>query len=245
MKLFCAILCLALSVVGMVPQSAAAYEQSSVQWVRITSGEVCLYANCENSKALFELQKSYYLQVLGEENGMYLVCVMQNESDFPQISGYVWKAEVEKCEEEPIPPYYPTEKITVNADSAPIKLSPVPSAQTMITVTNTQKVSFYGQITSYNQKWYYVYYGGKFGYVTADAVTKPNIQLHPTPLEQQPVVAPPDTSQTETPSTNTQNNGSLTEILLILFVVALATGICLALFLPGNVKKRDVFDHDV
>lgn len=240
MKLFFALTCAFLCVCFCLP--IAAFAETSTEWVRVTDDEVRLYANCENSKAIFLLQKSYYLHVLNEENGMYLVSVMQNEKDFPQICGYVWKAEVEKCDEEPLPPYYPTEKVTVNADSAQLRLSPVPSAEIVLTVTNTQTVSFYGEISSYNQKWYYVYYGGKFGYVLANNVTKPVIALHPTPLATEPVVAPPQIDdETET----TENNGGVTEILLILFVIVLAVGICLALFLPGNVKKREIFDKDI
>lgn len=241
MKIFFALTCAFLCVWFCLP--IAAFAETSTEWVRVTDDEVRLYANCENSKAIFLLQKSYYLQVLNEENGMYLVSVMQNEKDFPQICGYVWKAEVERCEETPVPPYYPTEKLIVNADSAQIRLSPVPSAEVLLTVTNTQTVSFYGEITSYGEKWYYVYYGGKFGYVAANNLTKPVIALHPTPLATEPVVAPPQIDNTEQPAET--NGGGITEILLILFVVVLAVGICLALFLPGNVKKREIFDKDI
>ncbi len=244
MKIFFTLLCALVCVCFCFPTSA--FAEYDCNWVRVTEDEVRLYANCNNSKAVFILQKSYYLQVLSEENGMYLVSVMQNEKDFPQICGYVWKAEVEKCSENPEPPYYPTEKVTVSTDSAQLKLSPVPSAETVLTVTNTQTVSFYGEITSYGQTWYYVYYGGKFGYVAANSVTKPVIALHPTPLVTEPVVAPPQTepSEDDTPA-DSNTSGGITEILLIAFVVALAVGICLALFLPGNVKKREIFDKDI
>lgn len=241
MKILFALTCAFFCVCFCLPVSASA--DYDCEWVRVTDDEVRLYANCENSKAVFLLQKSYYLQVLGEENGMYFVSVMQNEKDFPQICGYVWKAEVEKCTETPVPPYYPTERIAVSSDSAQLKLSPVPSAETILTITNTQTVSFYGEISSYNQKWYYVYYGGKFGYVAASNVSKPVVALHPTPLASEPVVAPPQTDDSST--TVEQKSNGVTEILLIVFVIVLAVGICLALFLPGNVKKREIFDKDI
>ncbi len=241
MKYFFVTLCTMLCLFFMLPITAFA-SQSDVEWVRITESNVKLYANCENSKVMFELQKSYYLQVLGEENGMYFVSVMQNEEDFPQITGYVWKAEVTDCDKAPIAPYYPTEKIVVNSDCAQLKLSPVPSAEIVITATNTQKLSFYGEITSYNQTWFYVYFGGRFGYVTADCVTTPVISLHPTPLQEEVAVTitPSQDTETEAPTTN-----NTSEIFLILFVVILAVAICLALFLPGNVKKNEVFDKDI
>lgn len=242
-KRFCVAILLLFFLCAVFPQKAVAQD---VQWVRITEDDVNLYATCENSKVMFELPKSYYLQVLGEKNGMYNVAIMQNEEDFPQITGYVWKIEVEDCDEPPQPPYYPTEKITVNTDSAQLKLSPVPSAETLITVTNTQTMSFYGETKSYGETWYYVYFAGKFGYVTSDCVTKPIIAMHPTPLPQDVVVPPtdeiPDIPLEEEPDGET---GITTEIFLIVFVAILAVSVCLALFLPGNLKKKDVFDKDL
>ena len=247
LKTFCVIACVILCLFIALPAQAIA--DTAIQWVRVEEDEVRLYANSDSTKAICKLQKSYYLQIWGEENGMYLVSIMQNEAGFPTITGYVWKMEVKACDKTPIPPYYPTETLTVSANSAQLRLSPVPSAETVITVTNTQKVSFYGDITSYGQTWYYVCYFGKFGYVTADTVTKPAISLHPTPLDTA-VVAPPASTTPSDPATDpdpTPAIGSATEIFLIIFVAVLAVGISLALFLPGNLKKRDkdMFDSEI
>ena len=238
----CAIICL------FVAFPAPAFAETTVKWVRVEDDEVRLYANSDSAKAICKLEKSYYLEVWGEENGMYLVSIMQNETGFPTITGYVWKMEVKVCDKTPLAPYYPTETLTVSANSAQLRLSPVPSAETVITVTNTQKVSYYGEISSYGQTWYYVCYFGNFGYVTADTVTKPVISLHPTPLDTA-VVAPPS-NPNDTPTTTEpepQTKPDATEIFLIVFVGVLAVGICLALFLPGNLKKRDkdVFDSEI
>ncbi len=248
MRKFLCICFVFLCLMCVLPSCANA---QSVEWVRVVDENVCLYANAESSKVLFQLPKSYYLHVLEEENELYLVSVMENQVDFPQIVGYVWKTEVEICEETPVAPYYPTEKITVNADSAQLKLTPTPNSSTVITVTNSQKMSYYGQVTSYSQIWYYVCFHGKFGYVSADNVTKPVIALHPTPIVTE-VVAPPspttptDVDNNPTDETPQQPNVTTTsEIVLIIFVALLAVGICVALFLPGNLKKKDVFDKDI
>ena len=244
LKVFCVTVCAILCLFLCIPTPA--FADSEVRWVRVEDNEVRLYATSDSGKAICELQKSYYLEVWGEENGMYLVSIMQNEAGFPTITGYVWKMEVKVCDKAPIQPYYPTETLTVKTDSAQLRLSPVPSAETIITVTNTQKVSFYGEITSYGQTWYYVCYFGKFGYVTADTVTQPVIALHPTPLDSA-VVAPPTPPPDITTDPPTPDVGNTTEIFLIIFVAVLAVGISLALFLPGNLKKRDkdVFDSEI
>lgn len=246
-KILCVVLAIC-CVFACMPTVAFA---EGIEWVRVVDKNVCLYATAESSKILFQLPISYYLRVLSEEGSLFLVSVMENEANFPQITGYVWRSEVEICDEPPKTPYYPTERIVVDADSAQLKLTPTPSSDTIITVTNSQKMSYYGMTESYGQIWYYVYFCGKFGYVLESCVTKPVIDIHPTPLVEEAVVPPTQTTPT-TPNENTDNPDKppandqtatgTTEIVLIVFVALLALGICLALFLPGNLKKKDVFE---
>lgn len=253
MKLFFLIFLCALAALPLQPKSVAA-AASAVEWVRVVEDTVCVYANAESSKVLFRAEKSYYLRVLAEEGHLYLVSVMENETNFPTITGYVWKSEVEACEEEPKTPYYPTERVTVDSDSAQLKLTPTPSSETMIVITNSQKMSYYGAVTSYSETWYYVYFCGKFGYVLAENVTAPAIELHPTPLEtevvEEPIVPGASTSVENNDDESgtddsSQESGNATEIALIVFVALLSLGICLALFLPGNLKKKNDTFEDV
>lgn len=228
---------------------ASNYAQAeTISWARIVDDEVYLYSTAGSDKKMFELEKSYYVEILDEADNMYFVAVMQNETDFPRITGYVYKAQVTLCDIAPIAPYYPTEKVTVTGNSATIRLSPLPTANAELTATNTQRLSYYGTRISNGTTWYFVYYGGCFGYVEASAVTAPSIVLHPTPL--------PNTQSSVTPSTPSVNDpvedptpsstSPTSEILLIVFVVVLAVGLTLALFLPGNVKKKDtVFEQDI
>jgi len=231
---------------------AGAFAAQETEWVRVTKEGVKLFADENLNKVLFVLEKSYYLEVLAENETTYRVTVMQNQVDFPTISGCVKKGEVEKCDEAPIAPYYPTVKVTVASDSAQIKLSPTPSSETVITVTNTQKMAFYGKTYYYDDEWYYVCFCGKFGYVSAESVSTPVINLHPTPITQD-VIAPIDPDDGNgngntgaDPEKEQPKQSAAAEIVLIVFVVLLAVGICLALFLPGNLKKKgDVFDNEI
>lgn len=248
LKTVCVVVCAVLCVFTCLPTVAFAAEGAT--WVRVTKEGVKLFADENLDKVLFVLEKSYYLEVLAENESTYRVTVMQNQVDFPTISGCVKKDAVEKCDEEPIAPYYPTVKVSVASDSAQIKLSPTPSAETVITVTNTQKMAFYGKTYYYDDEWYYVCFCGKFGYVSAASVSTPAISLHPTPLAQD-VIAPviPDDGNGNAsgkPEKEMPKQSATAEIVLIVFVVLLAVGICLALFLPGNLKKKgDVFDKEI
>ena len=218
----------------------------TTEWVRVVDEGVFLYANNYSSKVVCILEKSYYLQVISEADTMLFVTIMGANSAFPAISGYVWTSQVKQCKNAPQTPYYPTETVTVNTDSAAVKLSPVPSADTLVVATNTQRLSYYGQIISYGETWYYVYYGGKFGYVRAQSVTSPNVSPHPTPIETTtPVVNPTPTEPEPQPEEPTKTTGA--EIVLIVFVVLLAVGLALAVILPGNTNKRknNVFDQDI
>ncbi len=207
-------------------------------WVRVTEENVKLYTNANTGKVTCILEKSYYLEVLGETDGFYLVSVMNNTAAFPKITGYVKTDSVDVCTAQPAAPYYPNVLLRVDTDSAGIYFSPLSSAELILTAVNTQEMSYYGSIVSEGKTWYYVCYCGRFGYVPSENVTEPAVSLHPTPLPdlnpETPVVTPPsDSGDSQTPS------ASVAEILLIAFVAVLSVGLVLALFIPGNRRKKE------
>ncbi len=221
----------------------SAFAEELPCFVRVTEDDVMLYADANANKQMFVLQKSYYAQVLAEENDKYLVTVMPNTANFPKICGYVVKNEVLPCNETPLAPYYPTTKITVNENSATLKLSPSPNAQTVVIATNMQTLSYFGTINSYGKTWYYVYYCGNFGYVDSTQVFLPTVAMHPTPLPIATPVVEPVTQPTEPPEVtptepDLEKPSGMAEIALIAFVCLLAGALVLALFLPS--KKQNV-----
>ncbi len=224
---------------------SAAFAEETPSWARITKDSVNLYATEDCGKSICLLEKSYYVSVAEDLGNVLRVSIMQNEDDFPQIVGYVRKIEVELQEAVPLAPYYPCEKLTVISDSASLKLLPLSSSETVLAATNMQKLSYYGKINSYGKIWYYVYCFGKFGYIETSGVSAPKIDLHPTPLETKPVIKPTDPSNDPTQDEKENKFSPTAEILLIVFVTLLAAGLTLALFLPGNVKKQNVFDQDI
>ena len=218
------------------------------KWVRILTDDVYLYTESEAKQELFLLEKSYYVNIIEETDSMYRVAVMpQNSPDFVQIIGWVKKGDVSVCKDQPIEPIYPTKKLTVTADSVDLKQSPLPSAAASCAILNLQEVCYYGTVESYGKTWYYVRYAGRYGYVDANALSKPDIPLHPTPLPSTPSSTLPTTPPTDTtPDPTPGKNSPASEILLIVFIVLLAVGLTLALFLPGNVKKHNnVFEQDI
>lgn len=216
-------------------------------WARVTKEDVYIFADEECSKMMFMLEKSYYVEILATLDATYQVAVMQGEANFPTVMGYVRKIEVTPVEVAPLSPVYPCEQILVTTDSAQLKLLPLDSSEIVIVATTTQKLNYYGKLRYYNKDWYYVYCAGKFGYVNVKDVSTPSIAPHPTPLQDaKPVIKPqqPDDG-TEQPDPNDKNATPTAEILLIAFVAVLAGGLTLALFLPGNGKKADVFEQDI
>lgn len=217
-------------------------------WARIVKEDVNLYADEDCEKLLFTLEKSYYVEILQTLDRVYQVSVMQNQSGFPTLVGYVRKIEATPVEAAPLQPLYPTEQIYVTSDSAQLKLLPLTSSENVIVATTTQKLSYYGKTSYYGKQWYYVYYAGKFGYVEVGNVSKPTIALHPTPLETaKPVIKPqdPDDGNQDEPANDSQSKMPAAEIVLIVFVVLLAGGLTLAMFLPDKGKRTDVFEQDI
>lgn len=239
------ILCAVLSTCALIAPTAHA--EAEYRWARVTKDDVYLYADEKCERALFELEKSYYVEILDTVDNVYMVTVMQNKTGFPSLLGYVRKIEVKAVEVAPINPLYPTEQIVVTGDSAQLKLLPMNSSENVIVATTSQQLSYYGALTYYNSDWYYVYCGGKFGYVEQNATSKPKIELHPTPLEvAQPVIKPQNPDDGNNGGNHEQNSKTPTaEILLIVFVVLLAGGLTLALFLPFNGRKSEVFEQDI
>lgn len=241
------LLIIAILLTLVISCSKFAYAETD-DWVRVLNDGIYLYATQDCKQELFELEKSYYANVLSETDTLYQVAVMpENNSEFVQIIGWVKKKDVSKCSA-PASPCYPTVKLTVTADSVDLRQAPVPSAQVSCAIFNPQQMCYYGTIQSYGKTWYCVRYAGRMGYVEASAVTEPKIQLHPTPLPNTPASTTPSTpSKPSTPTPEpTSGNSPASEILLIVFIVVLAVGLTLALFLPGNFKKRsNVFEQDI
>ena len=245
-KLIVAFLLALLVTFNCVPAHALG---ESSDWARIVKDNVYLYAAEDSNKQMFMLEKSYYVQILNTVDNMYYVAVLDNETNYPQLRGFVKRTDVELCAVEPLTPHYPKIRLTVTADSVALRLSPSTSASLVVTATNTQKVSYYGKIEN-GKTWYYVCLGDvyeyKFGYVDVNGLSKLDVPLHPTPLpsaqEAPPVSTTPSDSYDPAPS---DKASPTSEILLIVFIVLLAVGLTLALFLPGNVKKRNVFEQDI
>ena len=214
------------------------------KWARVVRDDTFLYATEDCSKQMFELEKSYYVEILEELTKTYFVKVDGQNRQFPALCGYVLKNEVRTCSEVPQTPLYPTEKVVVSGNSAVLRLSPTPSAEAIVVATNTQSVCYYGQVLAYGKNWYYVYFAGEFGYVLAQDVTTPKVNLHPTPIDipqDVPVVVPP-TDDTDT--TLPEKFSPTAEIILTVFVALLAVAITFSLFLPVKSKKQ-VFDGDI
>lgn len=217
--------------------SSTASAESLPQYVRVTEEGVNFYADASAVKTVCTLEKSYYLEVIGEENDCYVVTLMGNSVSFPKICGYVAKNSVEICQKEPILPLYPTVTATVDGSNASLKLSPSPNAKTVVVATNSQKMSYYGTVSEQGKTWYYVYYCGCFGYVESKDVFLPAFAMHPTPLAEKvvPTVTVPTSEDVdESPSDVTFERSSGAEIALIAFVCLLAGSLVLALFLPSK-----------
>lgn len=226
----------------LCPKVAFAEE---AKWARVVRDDTFLYATEDCSKQMFELEKSYYVEILEELAKTYFVKVDCQSKQFPALCGYVLKNEVQTSSESPDNPLYPTEKVIVNGNSAILRLSPTPSAEVVIVASNTQSLCYYGEMVGYGKNWYYVYFAGEFGYVLAEDVTAVNVSLHPTPIEvpqDTPVVAPPSDVVVDT--TPEPTISPTAEIILTVFVALLAVAITFSLFLPVKSKKQ-VFDGDI
>ena len=244
---------LSLTLVALILATNIAEAQSALvdtdtaSWARVLNESVYLYKSANINQPLFLLEKSYYVQIIQEMDNMYQVAVIPNDTDFVYIVGYVRQNDVSLCSTPPVAPYYPAVKVTVTVDSTIMKKFDESTSAPAWAVFNAEQMRYYGKRVISGATWYYVWYADQFGYVEASAVSPPQVALHPTPLPQAPASTTP-TTPSDDPTDNTPKDGTLpaSEILLIVFIVVLAVGLMLALFLPGNLKKKsNVFEQDI
>ena len=239
-------LCALILVTNIAEASVA--ETDATSWARILKDDVYLYKSADVSKPLFVLEKSYYVQIVQELDSMYKVVVIPSangDTDFVNIFGYVRKNEVSMCATPPIEPYYPAIKLSITANSTVLKEFDENASTQGWIVYNPEQMCYYGKRVIDGSTWYYVWCVNQVGYVEASAVSQPHVTLHPTPLPQTASTTP---TTPDDPTDNSPKEEKLpaSEILLIVFIVVLAVGLMLALFLPGNLKKRNnVFEQDI
>ena len=236
----------ALILVTNIAEAESVYDGTTADWARVLKDNVYLYKTSAVNEQLFALEKSYYVQIVRDLDSVLQVEIIPDDTDFIRIIGYVRKNEVSLCSTPPITPYYPAVKVNVR-DSAVLKKFDNSTLVPVLAMFSNEQMQYYGKRVIDGVTMYYVQYAGRFGYVEASEVSSPQVTLHPTPLPQTPASTTPSTpSDDPVDNTPTESTSPTSEILLIVFVVVLAVGLMLALFLPGNLKKKsNVFEQDI
>ncbi len=237
MKKVVKVFCLLIIAILFVPKPAAAQTGG---WYRIETDNVVFFKQPidTDSQKLFLLEKTYYVFAYSSANEFLTVQLFDNTNGFTKISGYVKAADVVKCDQPPVAPYYPTEILNVNQSNAVLKTSPDMSAADISAALSGQEVCFYGKAWQ-NSDWYYVKYRTDFGYVQKRQLSDLVITPHPTPLPSETVPETPDENQTEKPAET--NGSSPVEIAMILLICIPAVVIVILLFMPQKKPQQKKF----
>jgi len=237
MKKLIGIFCFLSVVFLTTPVRTNAYEGC---WYRITSDDVIFFTHPvdHDGYKLFLLEKTYYLYALSETDGFLQIQLFDNQNGFVKVVGYVQKSQVEKCNQQPDLPHYPTETLNVKQSNAILKAKPNANAQDIAVCLVGQSVNFYGRAWQ-SDDWYYVKYQNDFGYVHKKQLSTLLIATHPSPLpeESTPTISPPQSDLTQPEQETTDNITG--EIILILLVCIPAITIVVLMFVPQKTKQKN------
>lgn len=225
----------------LIPDNLAMAD--TINWVRITKDCTYFYRNPTNLDAdiMFELEKSYYLKIVSEQNYFYQVELMDNSNGFVKIYGYVKKTDVSPCETVPDLPLYPAVYVSVTNSNAILYSACSTASQALCSVFYGQQLNFYGSMTVANSKWYFVKAGETFAYINSAFASAPLINPHPTPLPSE--VVPPPSEEVQPPESETKEPVQTPQkfdmqIALIVLICIPAVIIVIVLFIPARAKSK-------
>ncbi len=211
----------------------------TVNWVRVVNNETWFYKNPSSleSDKMFVLCYSYYLKVVSDYNqGYFAVELMENSNGFVKIFGYVAKSAVKEIYVEPVLPSYPNVSINVHNADAVLYTLPAVSSTPVCGAFKGQTLYYYGNYFISGEMWYFVRYGQNLCYVHKNAVTAPNIVLHPTPI------SVPENPDPVKPDPNENDDLADLQIALIVLISVPSVIIVAVLFLPTKSKKQNFLD---
>ena len=237
MKKIIFVLILLLSCVACIlPQTKPVKAEST--YMRVITDDTPFFANYSDNEPLFYLPYTYYVKVIGYENGYsHVECYGKNSI---KIDGYV---PTDLLHDDGLTVENPYVDVKIYTLTPSIIYSDSSVSNPMQYVFPSRQLDFYGVLPTEQGNLYYVGYNGKLGYVKETEIQPFSIENHPNELTflQTDVEVllpdnPPDTQQSTTISTN---NSTIKIIIIVCLTIAGIIGLFVV------TKKRTEFDTNI
>lgn len=209
---------------------------NSQKFMRVLSENVYLYADNACTQKLFEIPKTYYLKIEGENGEFARVSYGNDNGVYPVIMGYAKISELTACDYIPLKPFAVTKVATCVQD---ILFNDSNKKHAFFNVPIDSVMVFYGEyLTPDGSELIFVYYQNKLGYLDKSSVNAYAIPDNQDPIQNE------QTPSDEPPSENQEQGENLTstlapenlQIIIIVGLSVISISIVYALFRPTRNK---------
>ncbi len=237
MKKFIAII---LSILISFSSASIAQAQSVYTYSRVLTEDTGFYSDAGGNYLKFYLPYGYFVKIL-EVGSIYTkVSYMNDNAQFPFLTGYIKTVDLIPRETVPITPF-PLLNITVISDD--VLFSDLSLTVSKVGVYANTLAVYYGEVTTdTDEQLVYVYCNGYLGYMRKSCFAPFSVPTHP-----EPIFSSNDTSQ-ENSQSQTKNQTNKTDNLQILIVAGISVivvSIVYLIFRPGEkrITKPDYEDE--
>lgn len=154
--------------------------QTETLYYRVIDYQTPFYADENGYNLLFYLPYSYYIKVISEGTTLiHAECFGKNNT--PAIDGYVPKENLQQVDYEVVSPFL---DLTISTCGSAVLYKDAQCETQLQLIFSNRYLGYYGNYVSLNgENLFFVYYGGKAGYIKESDVTPFDFPLHIRPVE--------------------------------------------------------------
>lgn len=203
---------------------------AQIKYLRVINDDTPFYHSLESSEPLFYLPYTYYVKVLGNEDGfLHVECFISNST--PSIDGYVPEGVLFEDELPVVNPYV---NVDIKTSTTAVLYSDSSLSTPVQYLFKDRNMRFYGTLPTDNGNIYYVEYNDRLGYVKESDVYPFIIPNHPNELT---FIVPDQPIEQAPPATNTESDGLFSLKVVIIGCIVFAGIIALFVTLKYRPKR--------
>ena len=237
MKKFIAII-LSILIFNISPASVYA-QATDYSYSRILTEDTGFYSDAGGNYLKFYLPYGYFVKILEVGPTYTKVCYMNDNSQFPLLSGYIKTVDLIPRYDTPISPY-PLLNLTVISDDVLFSDSALTISK--IGVYANSLAVYYGELSSGDTSLVYVYCNGYLGYMRKICFAPFTVPTHPEPIITSTSSEQSSNSAEEKTKTNSTDN---LQILIVAGISVIVVSIVYLVFRPGEKRvKENSYDEE-
>lgn len=238
MKFICSLLLTLIFVFAPCGKASTifAYE-TEPKYSRVLTTTTAFYSDSGGNNLKFYLPYGYYVKIIEVGTIYSKVTYMNENSQFPFLTGFIKTLDLITQDTIPITPY-PLISLTVITDDVLFTDSNLINSK--IGVYQNTLAVYYGEITNQNEvPLVYVFCNGYLGYMRKSCFAPFVVPTHPTPIEQ-----PNEPTTSEPPKPENSNSIENLQILIVAGISVIVVSIVYFIFRPNGKRVKETYYED-